>query len=117
PSFVSSKPSTEEDLPPIAIATRKKRGSFFSIAVTTIAVLIVLTIACVGFYVLKEGPSAFNQLGLSFLAKWAGMEVAEEGGIAIKNPKGAFLVNKEAGEIFVVSGEAVNNFKKPRASI
>ena len=27
------------------------------------------------------------------------------------------MVNREAGEIFVVSGEAVNNFKKPRASI
>lgn len=117
PAFVSSLPSAEEDLPPLAISTRKKGGSFFSIAVTTIAVLIVLTIAGIGVYVLKEGPAAFNKLGLSFLAKWAGMEVAEEGGIAIKDPKGAFMTNREAGEIFVVSGEAVNNFKKPRASI
>jgi hypothetical protein len=117
PSFVSSMPSAEEDLPPLAISTRKKGGSFLSIVVTTIAVLIVLTIAGVGFYVLKEGPAAFNKLGLSFLAKWAGMEVAEEGGIAIKNPNGAFMVNREGGEIFVVSGEAVNNYKKPRASI
>jgi len=117
PAFVSLMPSAEEELPPLAISTRKKGGSFFSIAVVTIAVLIVLTIVGIGFYVLKEGPAAFNKLGLSSLAKWAGMETAEEGGITIKNPQGAFMVNREAGEIFVVSGEAVNNFKKPRGSI
>jgi len=117
PAFVSLMPSAEEDLPPLAISTRKKGGSFFSIAVTTIAVLIVLTIGGVGFYVLKEGPTAFSKLGLSFLARWIGMDVAGERGITIKNPQGIFMVNREAGEIFVVTGEAVNNFKKPRASI
>jgi predicted Zn finger-like uncharacterized protein len=117
PAFVSLMPSAEEELPPLAISTRKKGGSFFSIAVTTIAVLIVLAIGGIGFYVFKEGPAAFNKLGLSFLAKWVGMDAAEEGGITVRNPQGAFMVNREAGEIFVVSGETVNNFKKPRASI
>jgi len=117
PAFVSLMPSAEEELPPLAISTRKRGGSFFSIAVTTIAVLIVLTIGGVGLYVLKEGPTAFSKLGLSFLARWIGMDVAGEGGITIKNPQGIFMVNREAGEIFVVTGEAVNNFKKPRASI
>ncbi len=76
PAFVSLMPSAEEELPPLAISTRKKGGSFFSIAVTTIAVLIVLAIVGIGFYVFKEGPAAFNKLGLSSLAKWAGMEVS-----------------------------------------
>jgi uncharacterized protein DUF3426 len=35
----------------------------------------------------------------------------------VRNVTGVFLRNKEAGEIFVVKGEAVNSFKKPRASI
>jgi predicted Zn finger-like uncharacterized protein len=117
PSFASSMPSAEEELPPLAISTRKKGGSIFPFVVTTIALLLVLAIAGVGLYVFQGGPAAFNKLGLSFLAKWVGMEVAEEGGITIKNPEGAFMVNGEAGEIFVVRGEAVNNFKKPRASI
>lgn len=117
PSFVPPMPSAEEDeLPPLAISTRKKGRSIFSIAMTAIVVLIVLAIAGAGFYVFKAGPTAFNKLGLSFLAKWVGIEV-EEGGIIIKNPQGSFMVNREVGEIFVVSGEAVNNFKKPRASI
>jgi hypothetical protein len=117
PTFDTSMPSAEEELPPLAISTRKKGGSIFPFAVTTIALMLVLAIACVGFYVFNGGPAAFNKLGLSFLAKWAGREVAEVGGIAIINPQGAFMVNREAGEIFVVSGEAVNNFKKTRASI
>jgi predicted Zn finger-like uncharacterized protein len=117
PSFVSLMPSAEEELPPLAISTRKKGGSFFPRAVTTIVLLLVMAIAGVGLYVFMGGPAAFNKLGLSFVAKWVGMEVAEEGVIAIKNPQGAFMVNREAGEIFVVTGEAVNNFKKPRASI
>ncbi len=116
-SFSSGMPSADEELPPLAISTRKKGRSVFSVAVTAIAVVIVLAIGVVGFYVFQTGPAAFNKLGLSFIAKWAGMETGEEGGIAIRNPQGAFMTNREAGEIFVVSGEAVNNFKKPRASI
>jgi predicted Zn finger-like uncharacterized protein len=117
PSFAPSTPSAEEELPPLAISTRRKGSSVFAIVVTAIAVLIVLAIAGFGFYVFKEGPAAFDKLKLSFLARWVGMEAAEEGGIAIKNPQGAFMVNRVVGDIFVISGEAVNNFKKPRASI
>ena len=117
PSFAPSTPSAEEELPPLAISTRRKGSSIFAIVVTAIAVLLVLAIAGFGFYVFKEGPAAFDKLKLSFLARWVGMEAAEEGGIAIKNPQGAFMVNRVGGDIFVISGEAVNNFKKPRASI
>ncbi len=117
PSITTTIPSADEELPPLAISTRKKGSSFFSIVVTSIAVLIVLAIACFGFYVFKEGPAAFDRLKLSSFAKWVGLESGEGGSITIKNPQGAFLVNREAGEIFVVSGEAVNNYKNPRASI
>ncbi len=117
PAFSAQMPAPEDELPPLAISTRKKGRSIFSIIVTSIIVLIVLAIAGMGIYVFKTGPAAFNKLGISFLAKWAGLEAVEEGGITIKDPQGAFMVNREAGEIFVVKGEAVNNFKSPRASI
>ncbi len=117
PTVVPLMPSADEELPPLAIATRKKGTSIFPGAVTAIAVVIVLAVAGLGFYVFKEGPAAFDKLGLSFLAKWMGMKTSENGGITVKNQQGAFLVNKEAGEIFIVNGEAINNFKEPRASI
>jgi hypothetical protein len=117
PAPTPPTPSADEDLPPLAISTRKKGTSFFTIVVTAIAVLIVLAIVFFGFYVFKEGPAAFDKLKLSSLGKLVGLETGEGGSIAIKNPQGAFMVNREAGEIFVVSGEAVNNYKNPRASI
>jgi predicted Zn finger-like uncharacterized protein len=117
PPVVPVIPSAEEELPPLAISTRKKGSSVLPVAVTAIAILIVLAVAGLGFYVFKEGPAAFDKLGLSSLAKLLGMETFEAGSITVKNPQGAFMVNKEAGEIFVISGEAVNNFKVARASI
>jgi len=45
------------------------------------------------------------------------MKSSSDGNLVIKEQKGAFMVNREAGEIFVVSGEVVNNYKEARASI
>ena len=117
-----SSPSTvgvshEETLPSLGISSRRERTSIVPIALIAIAILFVIALAGAGFYFLNEGPTAFNKLGLGFLTEWAGMEAVEEGSIIVRKPVGTFLVNKEAGEIFVVSGEAVNNFRKPRASI
>lgn len=117
PPVPFSFPYAEEELPPLSIATRKKGSSAFPMVVTVIAVLIVLAIAGSGYYIFREGPAAFNKLGLGSLAKWAGLKIAEDGGITVKNPVGAFMTNQEAGEIFVVTGEAVNNFREPRAAI
>jgi predicted Zn finger-like uncharacterized protein len=117
PSFVSQMPSADEELPPLAASARRKENSLFPIVVTAIAVLIVLVIAGAGFYIFREGPAGFDKLGLTSLAKWSGFKVVEEGGIAVKNLQGVFLTNQAGGEIFVISGEAVNNYKKPRASI
>ena len=87
------------------------------VAVTAVSLLLILVLAGGGFYFFKEGPVALNKVGLGLVAKWFGLEAKEEGGVAVRNPAAAFLNNKEAGEIFVVNGEAVNNFPKPRASI
>jgi predicted Zn finger-like uncharacterized protein len=107
----------EEDLPPLSIASRRKEHSTLPMAVAAVCILVVLLLAAGGFFLVKEGPAAFNKVGLGFMTKWFGMESREEGGIAVRNATGVFLVNKELGEIFAVSGEAVNNFSKPRASI
>jgi len=107
----------EEEPPPLSISSRRRGGSLLPIAVTAVSVLLVLALAVGGFYFFKEGPSAFNKVGLGFMTKWFGVENREKGSIAVRNTAGVFLNNKEAGEIFVVNGDAVNNFGKPRASI
>jgi predicted Zn finger-like uncharacterized protein len=110
--------ATEEELPPLSIPSRRKGNSIFSVAVIAVSVLVLLVLAGAGFFFLKDGAETLNKLGLASIAKWFGMQAAEEGSITIKNPVGSFVVNKEGGgELFVINGEAVNSFKKPRATI
>lgn len=105
-----------EELPPLAIPSRRKGGSLFPALVVATAIVVIVALAGFGFYVLS-GPEAFTKVGLGFVADMAGLKVQEEGVIAIRNVTGTFVQNKEAGELLVLRGEAVNNFKKPRASI
>ena len=114
---ITDMPAFNDDTPPLSISSRRRGGSGLPIAVTAVSVLLILALAGGGFFFFKEGPSAFNKLGLGFMAKWFGVENREEGGVAIRNTTGIFLNNKEAGEIFAITGEAVNNFAKPQASI
>jgi predicted Zn finger-like uncharacterized protein len=114
---IPDMPVFDDEAPPLSISSRRRGGSGLPIAVTAVSVLLVLVLAGGGFYLFKEGPAAFNKVGLGFMAKWLGVENRDAGGVAIRNTTGIFLNNKEAGEIFAINGEAINNFGKPRASI
>ena len=110
-------PLFADEAPPLSISSRRRGGSFLPIALIALSVLLVLAVAGGGFVFFKEGPAGLNRVGLGFVANLLGLEAKEEGGVAIRNPAAAFMNNNEAGEIFVISGEAVNNFGKPRGSI
>lgn len=120
--FAASVPEEDfdEELPPLSISSRRKGRSVLTIVVVAISMVVVLALTGAGLYLLQSGPDALkklDQLGIGFVAKWFGMEVPEEGRITVKNPLASFHQNKEAGELFVVTGEAVNSFRKARASI
>ncbi|MBI5656473.1 MAG: zinc-ribbon domain-containing protein [Geobacter sp.] len=119
PPPVADMPAAQpdEELPPLSIASRRKGSSLFPAAITVVSVLFIVVLAGVGFYMLNEGPAAFNKLGIATFAKWAGLNSGEEGSITLRNTTGEFLSNKVIGDIFVVRGEAVNAYAKPRASI
>lgn len=110
-------PFGEDELPPLTISSRRKGASFLPGAVIAVSVLAIVALAGGGFYFFKEGPAALDRLGIGFVAQWLGMESREEGGIGIDKVRGAYLKNVEVGEVFVIRGEAVNNYRKPRASI
>jgi len=107
----------DETLPPLSIASRRKGRSLLTISIIAVSVLVIVALSGAGLYLLQSGPAAFDKLGIGFVAQWFGMESVEEGRITIRNQQAAFFQNKEAGELFVVSGEAVNSFRKARASI
>jgi hypothetical protein len=54
---------------------------------------------------------------MASFAKWTGLNGEQEGSIILRATKSEFMHNNEVGEIFVIRGEAVNGYKKPRASI
>ncbi|WP_224957221.1 DUF3426 domain-containing protein [Geomonas subterranea] len=121
-SFAAAVPEQgfEEELPPLSISSRRKGHSALTVAIVAISAIVVLALSGAGLYLMQSGPEAMKKLdkfGIGFVAKWLGMEVPEEGRITIKNALASFHQNKEAGELFVVNGEAVNSFRKARASI
>ncbi|HZV83225.1 MAG TPA: DUF3426 domain-containing protein, partial [Geobacteraceae bacterium] len=112
----SAMPIPDEELPPTTLTTRKKRGSLFPLFVIIGAILLIVALAGSGVYFFG-GPKVFSKVGLGFLVEWYGQKGGEEGDITLRNVKAEYVINKEAGELFVVRGEALNNYKKPRASI
>lgn len=106
----------DEELPPSSLTSRKKSSANFPLIVIAGAIVLVIALAGSGVYYFG-GATAFSKVGLGFLIDWYGGKTAEEGSIALKGVTAAYAVNSTAGELFVVRGEAVNNFKKPRASI
>lgn len=107
----------ESEPPPLNIASRRKGKSLLPAVVIAVSVLAIVSLAGLGFYFFKEGPEALDRLGVGFLAEWLGMEGREEVMIALDKVNGAYLVNAESGEVFVIRGEAVNNYRRPRAAI
>ena len=108
--------SFDEDLVPTSLSSRKKSASRFPLFLILGAILLIVALAVSGVYFFG-GPKAFSRVGLGFLVDWYGDKNAEEGSMAIRNILSSYVVNSSAGELFVVKGEAVNNFKKPRASV
>jgi predicted Zn finger-like uncharacterized protein len=107
----------DDELPPLSIASRRKGISMISIALMVAALLIILTLAATGFYFFKGQSGMPTIQGFGVLANWFKQDVKTGGEIAIKDLEGAYLVNIDEGEIFVVRGEAFNNSKKPRTAV
>ena len=113
---VPEMPAFEDEPPPLSISSRRRSGSNLPMTLIVVAVVLLLC-AGGGFYLFKQGPAAFNSIGLGFLTSWFGGGSKEEGKVTVRNISAQFLNNNEMGEIFVIRGEAVNNYGKPRASI
>lgn len=114
--FTVTGATPEEELPPSSLTTRKKSSSLFPLFVIVSAIILIIALAGSGVYFFG-GSKAFSKVGLGFLVDWYGDKAGEEGNIALKGVTASYTVNSAAGEFFVIRGEAVNNFKKPRASI
>ena len=105
------------ELPSLPDPSRRRQHSALPLIVAVISIVFVLLFAAGGLLFMKGGPKLFEGMGLGFLPRMMGLQTADEGSVAVRGMTGAFVENKEVGEIFVVKGEAVNGFRSPRAAI
>lgn len=92
--------AVQEELPPLSIASRRKQSPLFTGLVALLVAAVVALLAYVG-----------NSM---FFAE----KVAKENGrITVRAVNASFVRNVGAGDILVITGEAVNEFTKPRAAI
>lgn len=92
----------QQELPPLLIASRRKQSSVFTILISVIAVVVVSVLGYLGFTSFSAPKEAAPP---------------ETGVISVRAVKAAFVNNVTAGELLVVSGEALNEYPKARAAL
>ncbi len=90
------------ELPPLSIASRRKQSPLLG---GLIAIVALLAISVLGYF----GYTSFSAPRETV--------ATESGKIGVRAVKAAFVENDEAGELLVISGEALNEYPKPRAAL
>ncbi|NOQ52569.1 MAG: DUF3426 domain-containing protein [Desulfuromonadaceae bacterium] len=112
--------SPEEEVPaepevaPEAVITEKSGGSSSALRILLLLLLGLLLIGGALYFI--NGPEQMQQAIQQLFGQQTNRP-AESDQITLANLEGKFINNQEAGELFVIRGEATNNFREARASI
>ncbi|MBD1400187.1 DUF3426 domain-containing protein [Pelovirga terrestris] len=108
------------ELAPAAAQKHKKASapssSAFSILIKAMLLIILAALIIGGIYIYLDGPEEINEK----LKHYFGQASEESTGIdqiSLGTLEGRFLRNEHAGEIFLIRGEAINNFNQPRSAV
>jgi len=91
-------------------------SSAFSILIKIILLIILAALVIGGTYIYLDGPEEINNK----FKQYFGQTIEESPGInqiSLGTLEGRFLTNEQAGELFLIRGEAINNFGQPRSAI
>ncbi len=100
---------------PTQPAPEKKGGSVSSLI--RILLLLILGILIVGgVFVYMNGTDQLNQTIQQIFGQQVDQPV-QTGQITLSDLEGKFIQNEQDGELFLIRGEAINNFTEPRAAI
>ncbi|MDT8419082.1 MAG: DUF3426 domain-containing protein [Desulfuromonadales bacterium] len=116
---VQPYPPLEDDDHPhqdvVETAPVAKKRSPFSTLIIFLLLLIIGIVIAGGVLYWQSGPQALEDIYRQLTGQQAATQV--EGQILIKNLQGSFVTNKVAGELLVIQGNAVNDYKESRAAI
>lgn len=110
PDISFDTPRLDEELPPLSITTRRRQSSSMSVLIGVITVLVLGVLGYMAYTFINNDSKAVSLFGK------AGAPV-EDGRITIQNVKAYFIPKAAAGELLVITGEALNGYKKPRAAL
>ncbi len=94
--------AVQQELPPLSIASRRKQSPFFGGLITVSAVLVI---------------SVLGYFGYSSFSNSKDTASLDTGKINVRAVTADFIENGQAGELLVISGEALNDYPKPRAAL
>lgn len=99
-------PPVQEELPPLSIASRRKETPQVS------GMLVLMGVIIAGLIVF------YGTWGYMTLTEDKGtLSTQEAGRITVRSVEASYIKNKKTGDLLVISGEAVNEYSKPRAAI
>lgn len=93
---------TQEELPPLSINSRRKNSPVFPALISIISLFAILVLGYFGYSSFSI-PKELTKI--------------ESGKIGLRAIKASFIANNLNGELLAISGEAVNEYSKPRAAL
>ncbi len=94
----------------------EKKGSSFAGILKFLLLLILGVLIIGGILIYMNGPDQLNQTIQHLLGQQIDRPV-QTGRITLVGLEGKFIQNEQAGELFLIRGEAINNFDEPRSAI
>ncbi len=123
PNALLNAPQEQEEAKELTSAPVQKHkkatapgSSAFSILIKAMLLIILAALIIGGVYIYLDGPENINDK----LKQYFGQTSEESPGIdqiSLGTLEGRFLQNEHAGELFLIRGEAINNFNQPRSAI
>ncbi len=93
---------TADEMPPLPIPSRRLQSPLRTGLIATTSIAAVAALGYFGFSSFSGDSTKVEQ---------------ETGKISVRGIEAIFVKNKAIGDLLVISGEAVNDYKKPRASL
>jgi len=94
----------------------KKKGGPISSIIRILLLLILVILIIGGVFVYINGPDQLNQTIQQIFGQQTNRPV-QTGQITLSELEGKFIKNEHDGDLFLIHGEAINNFSQPRAAI
>jgi len=99
-----------EEMPPLSITSRRRQSSTLSILIGVITVLVLGVLGYMAYSFISNDSKTVSLFGKPGVP-------AEDGKITVQNVKAYFIPKAAAGELLVITGDALNSYPKPRAAL